>query len=119
MVCPGCGAPIAPDDQFCESCGATVGSPGSVVAEPERIRNESLPTAPVPPAPPPDAATTVRLCSCGGAIDTDGWCTVCGLRAANDRDHTTEQLATNVAAVSDKGRVHTRNEDAFALARAG
>ena len=33
-----------------------------------------------------------RTCSCGGVIDADGWCTVCGLRAANERDHTTEQL---------------------------
>src|SRR4029079_3181383 len=38
------------------------------------------------------------------------------LRAANERDHTTEQLSADVAAVCDRGRVHTRNEDAFALA---
>jgi serine/threonine protein phosphatase PrpC len=57
-----------------------------------------------------------RRCSCGGEIDADGWCTVCGLRAANERDHFTEQPAPHVAAVSDRGLVHSRNEDAVALA---
>jgi serine/threonine protein phosphatase PrpC len=59
----------------------------------------------------------VRHCeSCGGDVDADGWCTQCGLRAPNERDHFTEQPAPTVAAVCDRGVVHPRNEDAMALA---
>ena len=44
---------------------------------------------------------------------------MCGVRAGNGRDHVTEQPSPTVAGVSDKGKVHTRNEDAFALAADG
>lgn len=57
--------------------------------------------------------------SCGGEIDADGWCTVCGARAPNKRDHLVESAAPAVVGVSDKGRAHARNEDAFALAADG
>lgn len=116
MVCPRCGAAITRGDQFCESCGATVGAPGTPTTEPEAVTGVSVPTAPVPPVPTAPVSSPVTHCSCGGVIDADGWCTVCGLRAANERDHVTEQLSAQVAAVCDKGRVHARNEDAFALA---
>lgn len=114
MTCPVCGAIGAADDQFCESCGATLGSAADG-------RN----TAPVETAAPEiavgpvDAPSPRAVCTCGGVIDDDGWCSVCGLRAANERDHSTEQVAPNVAAVCDKGRVHARNEDAAALALSG
>ena len=110
--CPACGAPVAADDQFCETCGATLGTATTEAAP----VTESEPTATpmsTQPLPPVSAA---RRCSCGGEIDADGWCTVCGLRAVSERDHYTEQVAPNVAAVCDKGRVHPRNEDATALA---
>src|SRR5262249_11081416 len=45
-----------------------------------------------------------------------GWCTVCGARASNGREHVAERPAPAVAAVSDRGRIHRRNEDAFAVA---
>lgn len=84
--CPECDEPIAADDSFCENCGA-----------PHR-------------APPKPCA------ECGGSVGPDGWCTVCGARVSNGRDHLAESPSSSVAAVTDKGRVHTRNEDAFALA---
>jgi serine/threonine protein phosphatase PrpC len=109
--CPACGAPVAADDQFCETCGATLGTPteATPVADSEPPAT-SVSTQLLPPV------STHQHCSCGGEIDADGWCTVCGLRAVSDRDHYTEQVAPNVAAVCDKGRVHPRNEDAIALA---
>jgi serine/threonine protein phosphatase PrpC len=38
------------------------------------------------------------------------------VRASNGREHVAEQPAPGVAAVSDRGRIHRRNEDAFAVA---
>jgi serine/threonine protein phosphatase PrpC len=119
MICPGCGAPITAGDQFCESCGATLDAASAAVAAPEPTSTDSAPTAPIGLVVPEREAPPAAVCSCGGVIDADGWCTVCGLRATNERDHTTEQLDVNVAAVCDKGRVHARNEDAYALARTG
>lgn len=110
--CPACGAPVAADDQFCETCGATLVA--TTTAEPSIAEPDPLAAPPsTQPLPP---ITVARRCSCGGEIDADGWCTVCGLRAVSERDHYTEQVAPNVAAVCDKGRVHPRNEDASALA---
>jgi serine/threonine protein phosphatase PrpC len=112
-ACPTCGEPIAADDQFCESCGATL-TEGAVVAAPAEAESGTQTFLPRTQSIP--AVTVTRRCSCGGEIDADGWCTTCGLRAASERDHSTEQAAHNVAAVCDKGRVHPRNEDAMALA---
>ncbi len=110
--CPTCGAPVSAEDQFCETCGATLSTAPTAatpMVEPEP------PATPVSTQPLPPVAAAQR-CSCGGEIDADGWCTVCGLRAVSARDHYTERVAPNVAAVCDKGRVHPRNEDASALA---
>ncbi len=65
------------------------------------------------------AADGPTCAECGGAVGPDGWCTVCGARAGNGREHVTEQPSPTVAAVSDLGRLHPRNEDAFAIATEG
>lgn len=110
--CPACGAPVAVEDQFCETCGAALAT-ATTEAAPVAESEPPATLVSTQPLPPVSAA---RRCSCGGEIDSDGWCTVCGLRAVSERDHYTEQVAPNVAAVCDKGRVHARNEDATALA---
>lgn len=116
-TCPRCHAEIAADDQFCESCGATLVDTVVPMIAAEGATGTHLGHAtPVEPGTPPDAAP--QTCSCGGAIDDDGWCSVCGLRARNERDHFVEVAAPNVAAVCDRGLVHARNEDATALAAA-
>ncbi|TDC63029.1 serine/threonine-protein phosphatase [Streptomyces hainanensis] len=52
---------------------------------------------------------------CGnGYVDADGRCTGCGHGPANARDHVERELG-GVAAVSDVGLRHHRNEDAFAI----
>lgn len=84
--CFECAEPIAADDLFCENCGAPHGSAPNRCAE------------------------------CSGNVSRDGWCIECGMRVSNGRDHLVERLSASVAAATDKGRTHTRNEDAFALA---
>lgn len=52
---------------------------------------------------------------CGGSIDFDGYCEMCGAKAPSIRDHFEENPADWVAGVSDRGIRHPRNEDALAL----
>jgi serine/threonine protein phosphatase PrpC len=52
---------------------------------------------------------------CTGTIE-DGYCNLCGARGPTLRDHFSEQPATWVGAVSDRGHRHWRNEDAMATA---
>ncbi|MFJ4867227.1 PP2C family serine/threonine-protein phosphatase [Streptomyces sp. NPDC088757] len=79
--------------------------------------------APVPvpasaqgPAPDPAAAPAAGLCvACrAGRVDTDGYCENCGHAQPRERDHMERELG-GVAAVSDRGLRHHRNEDAFAV----
>ncbi|QKW06500.1 protein phosphatase 2C domain-containing protein [Streptomyces sp. NA04227] len=49
-----------------------------------------------------------------GRVDTDGYCENCGHAQPRERDHLEEELGA-VAAVSDRGLRHHRNEDAFAV----
>ncbi|MEU3775114.1 PP2C family protein-serine/threonine phosphatase [Streptomyces sp. NPDC032472] len=50
-----------------------------------------------------------------GRVDTDGYCEHCGHAQPRERDHLEEELCS-VAAVSDRGLRHHRNEDSFAVA---
>jgi serine/threonine protein phosphatase PrpC len=93
LRCAVCLAPRLAGDRFCENCGAAF-------SEDEG---------------PHDACA-----GCGGTdtIGADGYCTVCGARAPSAHDRV-ERDSGLVAAISDRGRVSRRNEDAFALAAAG
>jgi serine/threonine protein phosphatase PrpC len=114
MTCPSCGVAVGADFAFCENCGATLTPSAASTPAPERdqsARTELITLHAEPEVPP------VPLCAeCGGTVGDDGWCTVCGVRASNGREHVAEQPAPGVAAVSDRGRIHRRNEDAFAVA---
>jgi serine/threonine protein phosphatase PrpC len=56
--------------------------------------------------------------ACGvGGVDEDGYCEHCGHAQPRQRDHQEKELE-GVAAVSDRGLRHHRNEDAFAIAAA-
>lgn len=75
--------------------------------------------APTPtPAPNPAQASeggkTCVACR-AGHVDTDGYCEHCGHAQPRERDHMEEELGS-VAAVSDRGLRHHRNEDSFAVA---
>lgn len=59
---------------------------------------------------------TVQSCPrCGGSIDFDGYCEMCGAKAPNVREHFEESPSDWVAGVCDRGIRHSRNEDAMAL----
>ncbi|MFJ3963724.1 protein phosphatase 2C domain-containing protein [Streptomyces sp. NPDC090036] len=73
-------------------------------------------------APPPSGAAAAapeggKTCiACrAGHVDTDGYCEHCGHAQPRERDHLEEELGS-VAAVSDRGLRHHRNEDSFAVA---
>ncbi|WP_338496271.1 PP2C family serine/threonine-protein phosphatase [Streptomyces sp. SJL17-4] len=74
------------------------------------------------PAPDPAAAaaaaaapgSTLCVACRAGRVDTDGYCENCGHAQPRERDHMERELGS-VAAVSDRGLRHHRNEDAFAV----
>ncbi|MFE7270077.1 PP2C family serine/threonine-protein phosphatase [Streptomyces sp. NPDC057623] len=68
--------------------------------------------APAPPTPP--EGTKVCVACRAGRVDHDGYCENCGHAQPRERDHM-ELDAGPVAAVSDRGLRHHRNEDAFAV----
>ncbi|MFI1961449.1 PP2C family serine/threonine-protein phosphatase [Streptomyces althioticus] len=63
-------------------------------------------------APEPHAAVCVACRA--GRVDDDGYCENCGHAQPRERDHM-EQECGPVAAVSDRGLRHHRNEDAFSV----
>ncbi|MFF1506061.1 PP2C family serine/threonine-protein phosphatase [Streptomyces sp. NPDC058326] len=72
------------------------------------------PAAPAPAAPPAPVTAVVCVACRAGRVDTDGYCENCGHAQPRERDHM-EREVTGVAAVSDRGLRHHRNEDAFAV----
>ncbi|SNX58522.1 serine/threonine protein phosphatase PrpC [Streptomyces sp. TLI_55] len=64
----------------------------------------------------PTPAEGVKVCvACrAGRVDHDGYCENCGHAQPRERDHM-EQECGPMAAVSDRGLRHHRNEDAFAV----
>jgi len=100
VPCPSCGEGVTASDRFCEGCGA------------------ELPTAEgelVAAAAGGGEAPTATCTGCGATGQpAGGWCGTCGLRVPAPRDHI-ERDDGSVAAVTDKGHRHHRNEDAFAL----
>ena len=78
--------------------------------EGEEDDEEDVPTA--------QTETGAVCVACGlGGVDEDGYCEHCGHAQPRQRDHQEKELE-GVAAVSDRGLRHHRNEDAFTLAAA-
>lgn len=98
MQCPYCTALLPDDDVFCEECG-------------QRLQ---------PPDPP---TSEPALCLCGAPddqLDADGYCLSCGRRCRPaPSDHLEVEISSELAAVSDRGLRHLRNEDRFALRAEG
>jgi serine/threonine protein phosphatase PrpC len=90
LRCEACSAPLQAGDRFCEQCGA-------------RLSEEQ-----------PDGIGCHACGAQAAAIDDDGYCSICGVRV-RDAANRVELDLTIAAAVSDQGRVHRRNEDAFQL----
>lgn len=66
------------------------------------------------PAPAPSAGGKVCVACRAGRVDDDGYCENCGHAQPRERDHMEQELGS-VAAVSDRGLRHHRNEDSFAV----
>lgn len=66
------------------------------------------------PAPAPAAWGKVCVACRAGRVDGDGYCENCGHAQPRERDHMEQELGA-VAAVSDRGLRHHRNEDSFAV----
>ncbi|OPF73926.1 protein phosphatase [Streptomyces antioxidans] len=63
----------------------------------------------------PGGEHRLRCAACQeGTIDQDGYCERCGHAQARERDHMESEL-DGVAAASDRGLRHHRNEDAFSV----
>lgn len=110
-ACPTCHAAVGDSELFCEACGAGL-TPTAVAAEPTPAEVSTQET----PAPADLVGTAPTCQACGGKVSSDGYCDTCGARAPRLRDHFSEHPAPWVAAVSDRGVRHTRNEDAVAMA---
>ncbi|MEU6612653.1 PP2C family protein-serine/threonine phosphatase [Streptomyces parvus] len=65
-------------------------------------------------APDPAAGGKVCVACRSGRVDPDGYCENCGHAQPRERDHMEQELDA-VAAVSDRGLRHHRNEDSFAV----
>ncbi|MGW5461874.1 PP2C family serine/threonine-protein phosphatase [Streptomyces sp. NPDC003996] len=62
----------------------------------------------------PEEPAQVCVACRAGRVDSDGYCENCGHAQPRERDHM-ERESGPVAAVSDRGLRHHRNEDAFAV----
>lgn len=116
--CATCGTTVGPGDRFCEHCGADLPSDGHAAAGEAvgAVVLEDPDTATAPMLAPARREPPRRPClECGGAVDDDGYCTQCGAKAPSERDHIAVAPVPGVAAVSDRGRRHHRNEDAAAV----
>ncbi|MEU3459935.1 PP2C family serine/threonine-protein phosphatase [Streptomyces sp. NPDC006733] len=101
---PAASAQAAPDRPAAGAAAPAAPQPAAEVADP---REELL------AGPAPQGRTCV---ACGvGGVDADGYCEHCGHAQPRLRDHQERELE-GVAAVSDRGLRHHRNEDAFAVA---
>ncbi|MEV0252963.1 PP2C family serine/threonine-protein phosphatase [Streptomyces sp. NPDC050732] len=101
----------APAPSATEAAAAT---PGTAAAP-------GTPATPDPrtdaPDPTPSAGTKLCVACRSGRVDPDGYCENCGHAQPRERDHMEQELEA-VAAVSDRGLRHHRNEDAFAISAA-
>ncbi|MFK4864668.1 PP2C family serine/threonine-protein phosphatase [Streptomyces sp. CSMPJR101] len=110
--------PTVPDGVPVPAESPEVGSSGVRLDRPDRPDEYALqaPDPRVSAGPPtPPEGTKVCVACRAGRVDRDGYCENCGHAQPRERDHM-EQEAGPIAAVSDRGLRHHRNEDAFAVA---
>ncbi|MGP4111627.1 PP2C family serine/threonine-protein phosphatase [Streptomyces sp. 4N509B] len=103
---PAAPAPHQPQDpRAAQEHPQPAGPPAPAVPDP-RTRDASPPARESHPV-------TCSVCR-NGYVDPDGYCEECGRAQPGERDHV-ERALGGVAAVSDLGLRHHRNEDAFAV----
>ncbi|MGW4198597.1 PP2C family serine/threonine-protein phosphatase [Streptomyces sp. NPDC005004] len=98
-----------------DSGGAPLPGPAAASAG-VRLDRPSEPEEYALQAPDPRAEPATVCVACrAGRVDGDGYCENCGHAQPRERDHL-ERESGPLAAVSDRGLRHHRNEDAFAVA---
>jgi serine/threonine protein phosphatase PrpC len=114
-------AHVPTDIQGTDSGGGELPGPGRGVRFDRPSEPDEYPlAAPLPPDPrttdlaTPPAGTKLCVACRAGHVDHDGYCENCGHAQPRERDHMEQELGA-VAAVSDRGLRHHRNEDAFAV----
>ncbi|MFD9389573.1 PP2C family serine/threonine-protein phosphatase [Streptomyces sp. NPDC060000] len=119
------GVPGTPAVPGTPGVSGTPGVPGAPGVPGVRFDRPSEPDEYALQAPDPRVAAeaaavaeTAQVCvACrAGRVDHDGYCENCGHAQPRERDHM-EQETGPMAAVSDRGLRHHRNEDAFGLGR--
>lgn len=111
--------PPSPAPATAPDTSVAAGTPGTLDApEAPGTSGDFTLAAPDPrtaePAPPPAAGAKVCVACRSGRVDPDGYCENCGHAQPRERDHVERELGS-VAAVSDRGLRHHRNEDSFAV----
>ncbi|MFD9498767.1 protein phosphatase 2C domain-containing protein [Streptomyces sp. NPDC060035] len=96
---PDANHPDAPSGDF------ELAAPGTAAPDPRTAEHSG--------AGAPAGAKVCVACR-SGHVDTDGYCENCGHAQPRERDHMEQELGS-VAAVSDRGLRHHRNEDSFAV----
>lgn len=101
--CPSCGEAGAAGAQWCEACGASL-DPAAATDGGDGLGSLIGPAC----------------VDCGAEHHdiVDGYCGQCGRKQPGPRDHLVED-AGPVVAVTDRGKRHHHNEDAFAVGRSG
>jgi len=94
-TCPTCGELGTSGAQWCEACGASLDGEVGAVAGPPCVD-----------------------CGAPHSEIIDDYCSECGRKQPGERDHLAEQIP-GLAAVTDRGLRHHKNEDAFAIGQAG
>ncbi len=92
-------------------------APDAAGTNPAAAPGEGADPRAAPPEPTPPAGTKLCVACRSGRVDPDGYCENCGHAQPRERDHMEQELDA-VAAVSDRGLRHHRNEDAFAISAA-
>ncbi|MFJ4472292.1 PP2C family serine/threonine-protein phosphatase [Streptomyces sp. NPDC089424] len=106
------GAPLPPAAPGHSATGVRFDRPAEPEEYPLQAPDPRV-TADLPaPADPPTVCVACRT----GHVDHDGYCENCGHAQPRERDHM-EQESGPMAAVSDRGLRHHRNEDAFGIGR--
>ncbi|WP_395570740.1 PP2C family serine/threonine-protein phosphatase [Streptomyces sp. BK79] len=102
--------PREPDEYPLQAPDPRSAAEPPVPAEPPTASGAAAPSG----ANAPSGAEKVCVACRTGRVDDDGYCENCGHAQPRERDHM-EQESGPVAAVSDRGLRHHRNEDAFSV----
>ncbi|MGW3011330.1 protein phosphatase 2C domain-containing protein [Streptomyces sp. NPDC001219] len=94
--------------------GAPAAQPAAETAPAAADGPSGTAVAAAPSADPSAGGTPVCTACRSGTVDADGYCAHCGHARPRPRDHMEGELG-GIAAVSDRGHRHHRNEDFFAL----